>query len=139
MEVVLRHYAVHAFGPIVAASVAGAVISRYHMGDVARVHPADPHAGILRRTARLRAARRASAGSSRVIMIRALFYAERIGRPRAAALRVFSDVQRPALDRRGAGRHRGRLSPHHRRRLRDHLARADGGVGLLDLRPLRAW
>lgn len=34
LEVVLRHYAVHAFGPIVLASVAGAVVSRLHMGNV---------------------------------------------------------------------------------------------------------
>lgn len=34
LEVVLRHYALHAFGPIVMASVAGAVISRIHMGEI---------------------------------------------------------------------------------------------------------
>lgn len=33
LEVVLRHYALHSFGPIVLASVAGAVISRIHLGD----------------------------------------------------------------------------------------------------------
>ncbi|MEO0359551.1 MAG: chloride channel protein [Pseudomonadota bacterium] len=34
LEVVLRHYALHAFGPIVIASVAGAIISRVHMGEI---------------------------------------------------------------------------------------------------------
>jgi CIC family chloride channel protein len=34
LEVVLRHFAVHAFAPIVIASVAGTVISRTHFGDV---------------------------------------------------------------------------------------------------------
>lgn len=34
LEVVLRHYAVHAFAPIAIASVAGAVVGRLHMGDV---------------------------------------------------------------------------------------------------------
>src|SRR6056297_1549032 len=34
LEVVLRHFAVHAFAPIVIASVAGTVISRLHFGDV---------------------------------------------------------------------------------------------------------
>ena len=33
LEVVLGYYAVRAFAPIVVASVAGAVISRYHLGD----------------------------------------------------------------------------------------------------------
>lgn len=35
LEVVLRHFAVHAFAPIVIASVAGTVISRLEFGDVA--------------------------------------------------------------------------------------------------------
>ncbi len=34
MEVVLRHYAVHAFGPIVISAVAGALISRIGFGDI---------------------------------------------------------------------------------------------------------
>ncbi|MEX2518876.1 MAG: chloride channel protein [Paracoccaceae bacterium] len=34
LEVVLRHYALHAFGPIVMASVAGAVIARIHVSEV---------------------------------------------------------------------------------------------------------
>lgn len=34
LEVVLRHYAVHAFGPIVVASVAGTLVSRIFFGDV---------------------------------------------------------------------------------------------------------
>ncbi len=34
LEVVLRHFAVHAFAPIVIASVAGTVVSRLIMGDV---------------------------------------------------------------------------------------------------------
>lgn len=36
LEVVLRHYALHAFGPIVVASVAGTVVSRVHMGEIAQ-------------------------------------------------------------------------------------------------------
>jgi CIC family chloride channel protein len=34
LEVVLRHFAVHAFAPIVIASVAGTIISRWEFGDV---------------------------------------------------------------------------------------------------------
>ena len=33
LEVVLRHYALHSFGPIVISSVAAAVVSRIHLGD----------------------------------------------------------------------------------------------------------
>jgi len=35
MEVVLRHYALHAFAPIAIASVMGTVVNRLHFGDVA--------------------------------------------------------------------------------------------------------
>ena len=38
LEVVLRHFAVHAFAPIVIASVSGTVISRIHLGDVTEFH-----------------------------------------------------------------------------------------------------
>jgi CIC family chloride channel protein len=34
LEVVLRHYALHAFGPIVVSSVAAAVVSRIHLGNI---------------------------------------------------------------------------------------------------------
>lgn len=45
LEVVLRHFAIHAFAPIVIASVAGTVISRLEFGDV---HEFDlPHDPIL--------------------------------------------------------------------------------------------
>ncbi len=38
LEVVLRHFALHAFAPIVVASVAGTVISRLTFGDVTEFH-----------------------------------------------------------------------------------------------------
>ena len=38
LEVVLRHFAVHAFAPITIASVAGTVISRLEFGDVTEFH-----------------------------------------------------------------------------------------------------
>ena len=38
MEVVLRHFALHAFAPIVIASVAGTVINRLEFGDVTEFH-----------------------------------------------------------------------------------------------------
>ncbi|MGR3758717.1 chloride channel protein [Roseobacteraceae bacterium NS-SX3] len=44
LEVVLRHFAVHAFAPIVIASVAGTVISRLEFGDVTEFALATPGA-----------------------------------------------------------------------------------------------
>jgi CIC family chloride channel protein len=78
LEVVLRHYAVRAFGPIAAASVAGAVVSRVHFGDVsefalpdARIDfyaglPAFSLLGVV-------------CGLAAVALIRAIFVADRIG------------------------------------------------------------
>lgn len=75
LEVVLRHYALHSFGPIVLASVAGAVISRIHLGDFTEFSlpptsleffeeiPAFMILGIV-------------AGIVAVILMRALFFAE---------------------------------------------------------------
>ncbi len=44
LEVVLRHFAVHAFAPIVIASVAGTVINRLEYGDVTEFMLADENA-----------------------------------------------------------------------------------------------
>jgi CIC family chloride channel protein len=44
LEVVLRHFAVHAFAPIVIASVAGTVINRLEFGDVAEFSLVTPGA-----------------------------------------------------------------------------------------------
>ncbi|MDZ7709926.1 MAG: chloride channel protein [Roseovarius sp.] len=68
LEVVLRHFALHAFAPIVIASVAGTVISRLHFGDVTEFAlPADSALGILCGIARLpdpRAGLRAGRGGA---------------------------------------------------------------------------
>ncbi len=75
LEVVLRHYALHSFGPIVLASVAGTVISRIHLGDFTEFSlpptslqffeeiPAFMILGVV-------------AGIVAVILMRALFFAE---------------------------------------------------------------
>ncbi|MGM0583080.1 MAG: chloride channel protein [Pseudomonadota bacterium] len=42
LEVVLRHFALHAFAPIVIASIAGTVVSRLHMGDVTEFRLTEP-------------------------------------------------------------------------------------------------
>ena len=54
LEVVLRHFAVHAFAPIVIASVAGTVINRLAFGDVTEfVLPVQKRVGVLRGIARV--------------------------------------------------------------------------------------
>lgn len=95
LEVVLRHYALHSFGPIVVSSVAAAVVSRIHLGDIAQfdlpVHtltfywemPAFMILGIV-------------CGLVGVVMMRGLFLAERIGDRVQAALSL-PDMFRPAV------------------------------------------
>lgn len=75
MEVILRHYAVHSFGPIVISAVSGALISRFGFGDITEftlpVHqlefywelPAFVLLGLL-------------CGLVSVVMMRAIFWAE---------------------------------------------------------------
>ena len=94
LEVVLRHYAVHAFGPIVAASVAGAVVSRIHMGDVTEftlpIHTVEFYAELP-----AFALLGCVGGAVAVIMMRAIFLAERIG-DRMQRRFGLSNMQRPA-------------------------------------------
>ena len=95
MEVVLRHYALHSFGPIVVSSVAAAVVSRIHLGDVAQfplpAHtvgfywemPAFMILGIV-------------SGLVGVILMRSLFFAEKVGDRVQEFLRL-PDSLRPAV------------------------------------------
>ena len=75
MEVILRHYAVHSFGPIVIAAVSGALVSRFGFGDITEfVLPAHelefywelPAFVLLGLTC----------GAVAVVMMRAIFWAE---------------------------------------------------------------
>jgi len=87
LEVVLRHYALHAFGPIVLASVAGTVVGHVHFGDVTEYLlpentlafyweiPAFMLLGLL-------------SGAVAVAMIRGVFFAETVGDRVQRALRM---------------------------------------------------
>lgn len=78
LEVVLRHYALHAFGPIVVAGVAATVVGRIHLGDVTEFTlpghtvefywemPAFALLGLL-------------CGAVAVVMMRVIFFAEAVG------------------------------------------------------------
>ncbi|MFQ5567441.1 MAG: chloride channel protein, partial [Paracoccaceae bacterium] len=95
LEVVLRHYALHAFGPIVISSVAAAVVSRIHLGDITEytlpTHtiafyweiPAFMILGIL-------------SGFVGVVMMRTLFIAEGVADRVQRAVRM-PDWLRPAV------------------------------------------
>lgn len=95
LEVVLRHYALHSFGPIVVASVAGAVVSRIHLGDFTTFAlpqhtvqfywemPAFVLLGIV-------------SGLVGVVMMRTLFFAEELADRVQEAIRL-PDSLRPAV------------------------------------------
>jgi CIC family chloride channel protein len=95
LEVVLRHYALHAFGPIVISSVAAAVVSRIHLGDITEftlpAHsiafyweiPAFMILGIL-------------SGFVGAVMMRSLFFAEGFA-DRVQRMLLIPDWLRPAV------------------------------------------
>ncbi|MEM7269359.1 MAG: chloride channel protein [Pseudomonadota bacterium] len=75
LEVVLRHYALHSFGPIVLASVAGAVISRIHLGDFTEF-TLPPNSLLFYQEIPAFAILGLVCGVVSVILMRALFWAE---------------------------------------------------------------
>jgi CIC family chloride channel protein len=95
LEVVLRHFALHAFGPIVVAGVAATVVGRIHLGNVTEFTlpghsvefywemPAFALLGIV-------------SGLIAVVMVRAILVAETVGDRVQSLVRV-PDWSRPAL------------------------------------------
>ncbi|MFC4215720.1 chloride channel protein [Pseudophaeobacter arcticus] len=79
LEVVLRHFAVHAFAPIVIASVAGTVINRLAYGDVTEFSMPTP--GALQFYVELPAFLMLGVvcGLVAVVLMRAIFFADHIG------------------------------------------------------------
>ncbi|WP_300514377.1 chloride channel protein [Aliiroseovarius sp.] len=96
LEVVLRHFAVHAFAPIAIASVAGTVINRIEYGDVTEfVLPAE---GSLAFYVELPAFLILGlvSGVVAVVLMKAIFFAEDLGSVVASRLRL-PGILRPAL------------------------------------------
>ncbi|UWQ15644.1 chloride channel protein [Aliiroseovarius sp. M344] len=96
LEVVLRHFAVHAFAPIAIASVAGTVINRIEYGDVTEfILPAE---GALDFYVELPAFLLLGlvCGVVAVVLMRSIFWAEDVGDAAQKALRL-PKVLRPAL------------------------------------------
>ncbi|MGV6848234.1 MAG: chloride channel protein [Marinibacterium sp.] len=79
LEVILRHFAVHAFAPIVIASVAGTVISRLEFGDVTEFALTTP--GVLKFYVELPAFLILGfvSGLVAVVLMRSVFLAEDLG------------------------------------------------------------
>ena len=95
LEVVLRHYALHSFGPIVVASVAAAVVSRIHLGDLTQFDlPAQNVAFYWEMPAFMILG--VVCGFVGVIMMRVLFFAEKVGDRVQDAIRL-PDYLRPAV------------------------------------------
>ncbi|WP_293572617.1 chloride channel protein [Phaeobacter sp.] len=79
LEVVLRHFAVHAFAPIVIASVAGTVINRLEYGDVTEFDLVTP--GALQFYVELPAFLMLGliCGLVAVVLMRSIFFADQLG------------------------------------------------------------
>jgi CIC family chloride channel protein len=88
LEVVLRHFAVHAFAPIVIASVAGTVINRLAYGDVTEFSMITP--GALQFYVELPAFLMLGVicGFVAVILMRAIFFADHVGDALQESLRI---------------------------------------------------
>jgi len=102
LEVVLRHFAVHAFAPIVIASVAGTVISRSVFGDVTEFML--PVANTLEFYVELPAylILGAISGMVAVLLMQAVFWAEDFGNFFSEKFRIHN-VLRPAIAGAGLG------------------------------------
>ncbi|MEM9060447.1 MAG: chloride channel protein [Pseudomonadota bacterium] len=95
LEVILRHYALHSFGPIVVASVAAAIVSRIHLGDFSEFDlPAQSLAFYWEMPAFMILG--VVCGFVGVIMMRVLFFAERVADRVQEATRM-PDSLRPAV------------------------------------------
>ncbi|MCB1367266.1 MAG: chloride channel protein [Rhodobacteraceae bacterium] len=79
LEVVLRHFAVHAFAPIVIASVAGTVVSRLNLGDVTEFYL--PEGNVLEFYVELPAFVLLGliSGLVAVLLMKSIFWAEDVG------------------------------------------------------------
>jgi chloride channel protein, CIC family len=88
LEVVLRHFAVHAFAPIVIASVAGTVINRLAYGDVTEFSMITP--GALQFYVELPAFLMLGVicGFVAVLLMRAIFFADHVGDALQESLRI---------------------------------------------------
>ena len=79
LEVVLRHFAVHAFAPIVIASVAGTVINRLEYGDVTEFMLADENALVFYQELPAFLLLGRLCGLVAVVLMRAIFWTDDIG------------------------------------------------------------
>ena len=79
LEVVLRHFAVHAFAPIVIASVAGTVINRWEFGDVTEFMPAEANELVFYQELPAFLLLGLFCGLIAVVLMRSIFWADDVG------------------------------------------------------------
>ena len=79
LEVVLRHFAVHAFAPIVIASVAGTVINRLEFGDVTEFMLADANELVFYQELPAFLLLGLTCGLVAVVLMRAIFWTDDLG------------------------------------------------------------
>lgn len=79
LEVVLRHFAVHAFAPIVIASVAGTVINRLEFGDVTEFMPPETNELVFYQELPAFLLLGLFCGLVAVVLMRSIFWADDIG------------------------------------------------------------
>ena len=95
LEVVLRHYSLRGFGPIVVASVAAAIVGRIHLGDFPQL-ALPPHSVQFYWEMPAFALLGVVCGLVGVALIRAIFLAERLGDAAQGLLRLPNSL-RPAV------------------------------------------
>jgi CIC family chloride channel protein len=96
LEVVLRHFAVHAFAPITIAAVSGSVISRVHFGDVTEFRLPEPNTLVFYAELPAFLLLGLTCGLVAVILMRSIFFVEDLGTRLLGRLRL-APMLRPAL------------------------------------------
>jgi CIC family chloride channel protein len=96
LEVVLRHFAVHAFAPITIAAVSGSVISRIHFGDVTEFRLPEPNTLVYYVELPAFLLLGLTCGLVAVVLMRSIFLVEDLGTRILGRLRL-APMLRPAL------------------------------------------
>lgn len=129
LEVVLRHFAVHAFAPIVIASVAGTVINRLEFGGVTEFMLPDANELAFYQELPAFLLLGLTCGLVSVILMRSIFWTDDIA-SRFQRATGMPRWLRPAVAGAMLGGYGDFLSPYHWGWVRNHLTCADRATGV---------